>query len=78
MLKNYNTAGIEIKPAFLYPCPVRCGMTGGCPSCRIWENLKSSDISIPKIDRIPFVIENEISPEEEHNFYKKAFETHNL
>lgn len=29
-----DTAGNIIEPPFLYPCPTRCGLTGGCPQCR--------------------------------------------
>jgi hypothetical protein len=55
-MKEYNSAGIEIEPAFLYPCPQRCGLTAGCPSCRNWN---SSEITISiTTDHFKWIAEN--------------------
>ena len=41
-----DTAGNQL-PEFIYPCPARCGLTGGCSSCNgfiQWQANSAKDI----------------------------------
>jgi hypothetical protein len=66
-MKEYDSAGNEIKPSFLYPCPARCGSTGGCGQC----NARMIDHAQTPISQ-PYP-QNELTQEEEERFYKKVF-----
>lgn len=68
MSYDYDSAGNKIERAFLYPCPARCGLTGGCGECNIWTRNHAKTL-------IEKRRENELTQGEEERFYKKAFET---
>ena len=63
-----DTAGNEIIPPFLYPCPNRCNSSGGCDSCRTYIKMTPPPITVYP--------ENELSKEEEERFYKKVLTNH--
>lgn len=56
-----DTAGNLIKEPFLHPCPVKCGLTGGCEEC---NNNNMKDCKICNED--PTVCEERTCPC--HNF----------
>jgi len=64
-MENYDTAGNKIIPPFFYPCPQRCGLTGGCESCRTYKNAK------PLI--MDFEDNGGLTKEEGKHFYDKVF-----
>ena len=81
-MREFNSAGQEVYPIYLNPCPVRCNSSGGCEKCRI-NRQNDNKFSIPVI-RLPYKMAEQnddytqyegLTPEEEKQFYDKVHPT---
>ena len=51
----YDTAGNEMNPPFIHPCPIRCSSTGGCDICRLPYKKANGNMVLP-VGTFPFQI----------------------